>query len=86
MDFDAGWLEAETPSAHACYFAPLLRWPALYGGADGWFDLHHWPRLLAFARRFEGRPAAIRAALAEGLGPLPFSAPTPCSPPEGSAK
>ena len=79
MDFDAGWLEAETRSAHAGYFAPLLRWPALYGGADGWFDLHHWPRLLAFARRFKGRPAAIRAALSEGLGPCRFPPPHPAA-------
>ena len=82
---DAPWLDAETSSAHACYLAALLRWPALYGDADGWFDLLRWPRLLAFAKRTEQRPAAITAARAEGLGPQPFSAPVDCIPPEGSA-
>lgn len=82
---DAPWLDADTPSAPGCYLAALLRWPALYGDADGWFDLHRWPRLLAFAKRTEQRPAAITAARAEGLGPQPFSAPVDCQPPEGSA-
>lgn len=81
---DAPWLDADGPSAHACYLAALLRWPGLYGEADGWFDLTHWPRLLAFAQRFQARPAAITAADAEGLGPNPFTAPVDCTPPEGS--
>ncbi|WP_439155070.1 glutathione S-transferase family protein [Yoonia sp.] len=81
----ANWLDAVTPTAQACYLAPLLRWPALYGGPTDWFDLARWPRLSHFARRFEARPAARRAALAEGLGRTPFSAPTPCNPSEGSA-
>lgn len=81
----ADWLDADAASAQACYLAPLLRWPALYGGPTDWFDLARWPRLSHFARRFEARPAAQRAALAEGLGPTPFSAPAPCNPPQGSA-
>lgn len=82
---DAPWLDADSPSAMGCYLAALLRWPALYGDSDGWFDLTHWPRLYAFASRFERRPAAIAAARAEGLGSTPFSAPVDCIPPEGSA-
>ena len=92
---DAPWLDADAPSAQACYLVALLRWPGLYGDANGWFDLSHWPRLHAFAARFERRPAAITAAHAEGLGPHPFTAPVctaaralqpvHCSPPEGSA-
>lgn len=82
---DAPWLDAEAPSIHACYLAPMLRWPAIYGGRTDWYDLGRWPRLLAFAQRFENRPAAIAAALAEGLGPCPFSAPVHPTPPEGSA-
>ena len=82
---DAAWLDAEAASAPGCYLAALLRWPGLYGDADGWFDIARWPRLLAFATRTEQRPAAITAALAEGLGPTPFSAPVDCAPPEGSA-
>lgn len=80
----APWLDAPGPSAQACYLAPMLRWLALYGGDTEWYDLQRWPRLLAFARRAEARPAAKRAAKAEGLGPTPFSAPHPCQPPEGS--
>ena len=79
------WLDHDAPSAHACYLGPMLRWAALYGGGPAWFDLTRWPRLMAFAERTERRAAVMRAALAEGLGPTPFSRPHPCNPPEGSA-
>lgn len=82
---NALWLDADDPTMLACYLGPLLRWPALYGGPTGWYDLARWPRLLAFARRFEDRPAAKRTAAREGLGDHPFSVPVPCHPPEGSA-
>lgn len=82
---DADWLDSDAPSIHGCYLAPMLRWPALYGGSPERYDLARWPRLLAFARRAESRPAAIAAARAEGLGPAPFSAPQCPNPPEGSA-
>ncbi len=81
----ADWIDADGASAQGCYLGPLLRWFALYGGATDWFALQRWPRLLAFAQRAELRPAARKAASAEGLGPSPFSAPIPCHPPEGSA-
>ncbi|MDP5362734.1 MAG: glutathione S-transferase family protein [Paracoccaceae bacterium] len=80
----AQWLDDDAPSAQGCYLAPMLRWAALYGGGLEWFDLARWPRLLAFAQRAETRAAAVRVAKAEGLGPLPFSAPIPCNPPQGS--
>ncbi|MCF7697918.1 glutathione S-transferase family protein [Loktanella sp. M215] len=70
---------------HMCYLAPLLRWPALYGGPTDWYDLRHWPRLHRFAQVFEESAPALRAARAEGLGPTPFSAPVLPDPPEGSA-
>jgi glutathione S-transferase len=82
---DAPWIDDPAPGVLACYLAPLLRWPALYGGDTAWYDLPRWPRLHAFAARFETTPAAIAAARAEGLGPTPFSAPHPPQPPEGSA-
>ena len=78
-----GWLRS--PSIHACYLAPLLRWPALYGGDPAWYDLRKWPSLLAFARTYETTAPALKAAKAEGLGPTPFSAPTMPDPPQGSA-
>ena len=79
------WLESDMPSIHACYLAPMLRWAALYGGGDAWFDLKDWPRLHAFALKFETRDSVHQAIVAEGLGETPFSNPSPCTPPEGSA-
>ncbi len=79
------WLDDDTPSAHGCYLAPMLRWSALYGGGADWFDLSRWPRLMDFTKRFEARDVAKRIAVAEGLGATPFSAPSPCHPPEGTA-
>ncbi len=81
----AAWIDADAPSVQGCYLAPMLRWLALYGGPTDWFVLDRWPRLQAFAKRIEQRNAARRSATAEGLGPTPFSNPTPCHPPEGSA-
>ncbi len=82
---NADWLDTDAASAQGCYLAPLLRWFALYGGSTAWFDLRRWPRLHGFAGRMEQRDSACRAAIAEGLGLTPFSAPQPCQPPEGSA-
>lgn len=69
------------------YLSVLLRWPALYPMAEdrSWFDLDRWPNLHVLARRIEARESAQAAALAEGLGPTPFSNPHPATPPEGSA-
>lgn len=70
---------------HSCYLAPMLRWPAIYGGRTTWYDLARWPRLHRFAQQFEETAPVRRAALAEGLGATPFSAPALPHPPEGSA-
>ncbi|MCB1338517.1 MAG: glutathione S-transferase family protein [Maritimibacter sp.] len=80
------WFGANIPGPLDVYVAALLRWCALYpvGGTD-WFSLGGRPHLAALARRVEARPAALRAAAAEGLGPTPFSAPRYADPPEGSA-
>lgn len=79
------WLDARQPSMHACYLGPMLRWAALYGGGADWFDLTQWPSLYAFAERYEQQDTVKRVASAEGLGTTPFSSPSPCNPPEGSA-
>jgi glutathione S-transferase len=64
----------------------MLRWLALYPAGDtGWFVLARWPGLRDIARAMETRPSALAAAMAEGLGPLPFSRPVLPTPPEGSA-
>ena len=78
------WLDEDAPSILACYFAPLIRWPALYGGAVSLISKEAYPRISAFAKRFEVRPALLSAAHAEGLGPTPISNPQPANPPEGT--
>lgn len=80
-----GWLGGEAPSVLDVYVAVLMRWAILYAPGGAWFDPASVPRLAAMARRLEGRPSVQRAALAEGLGTQPFSAPQTCQPPEGSA-
>ncbi len=79
------WLEATTPTAHGVYLAPMLRWAQIYAGPPGWMSLSATPRLAAFAARAEEWPATARAIVAEGLGPMPFTAPSPANPPEGTA-
>lgn len=80
------WFCAPAPSVLDIYLCVMLRWMALYpAGETGWFRLAAWPRLAALAARLETRPAVARAQAAEGLGPTPFSAPRPPTPPEGSA-
>lgn len=85
---DIAEANAEEITAHtalSCYLAPILRWLVLYGGRPGWLALDNWAQLQALTQTFEATPLAQRAALAEGLGPKPFSQPAPPNPPEGSA-
>lgn len=85
LEAHAEWLDHRAPSALGCYLAPMIRWAALYGEKQDWFDLSKYPRLRAFAVWFESRPAAHEASRAEGLGETIFSAPDLPNPPEGSA-
>jgi glutathione S-transferase len=74
------------PSVLAPYVCTLMRWSVLYPrGQERWFQLARYPALTALATALENRPAAQRAAVAEGLGPRPFTAPVYACPPEGSA-
>lgn len=74
------------PSALAFYAVTLCRWATLYPvGGTGWYDAQAWPALRALAAAAEQRPATRAAALAEGLGPRPFTAPALPDPPDGSA-
>ncbi|MFX0540956.1 glutathione S-transferase family protein [Roseovarius sp. S4756] len=76
----------DAPSMIDLYLAPLLRWCALYPVGDtAWFARAALPRLMRICREVEVRPAARRAAKAEGMGDAPFSAPALPDPPEGSA-
>lgn len=80
------WFRPEMPSVLTYYLACLLRWLALYPAATtGWFDLSAHPALHAIAAAMQTRPAAVQAALAEGLGAAIFTQPTYPNPPEGSA-
>jgi glutathione S-transferase len=77
---------AEGPTVLGIYLVTLCRWLQIYPeGEAAWFQLAAYPEIYALAREFEVRPAILRAALAEGLGPSPLSAATLAQPPEGSA-
>lgn len=81
-----GWCRPEGPSVLTFYLSTLIRWLALYPtDTAGWFDLAAFPALQAIAAAMETRPAAARAALAEGLGDTIFTRPAYAAPPEGSA-
>lgn len=70
------WFRADTPSLLTYYTCCILRWMRYFPGQDAqWFRLAHFPRLDHIATGMESRPAAIRAAEAEGLGPTLFTAP-----------
>lgn len=80
------WCHPGAASVLAYYLATLFRWLALYPeGATDWFDPSAYPALRALAAAMETRPAALRAAIAEGLGHTIFTRPTYAAPPEGSA-
>lgn len=70
----------------APYLCALMRWSVLYPmNQRQWFDLAAYPNLSAMAEAMEAAPQTARVALAEGLGPHPFTAPEYAQPPEGSA-
>ncbi|EAQ24269.1 glutathione S-transferase family protein [Roseovarius sp. 217] len=80
------WFSTDCPSVLDYYLACLMRWRALYPeGLCSGYDANAWPRLTRLLEHLETRPATQRAALAEGLGAQPFTAPDYCNPPEGSA-
>ena len=82
----AWWLSGRRPSALTYYLCPMLRWMALYPqGETDWFDLSHWTTLHHIAKTMDTDPAAQSCAIAEGLGPTPFSNPILPTPPEGHA-
>ncbi|MFU8883459.1 MAG: glutathione S-transferase family protein [Rhodobacterales bacterium] len=80
------WLNADSPSVLDLYLVACLRWIALYPHETaGWWCRATAPHLAALCARIEARPAAIRGATAEGLGPRPFTAPDYPEPPKESA-
>lgn len=80
------WFRPEDPSVLTYYVACLQRWIRLYPkDRKGWLDLGRFPGLSAIAAAMQARPAAHRAALAEGHRPGIFTQPDYADPPEGSA-
>lgn len=77
----------QPPIALELYLIPMLRWLALYPAASdrSWFRIHDYQALFVAAKELESRASVQAASLAEGLGPRPFTSPTPPNPPEGSA-
>ncbi len=77
----------DAPSMLELYLAPMLRWCALYpAGYDrSWFQLDQYSALYHMAARLEMRHSTFVAQAAEGLGPMPFTAPQAPNPPEGTA-
>ena len=70
------WLSAAEPGVLGHYIGVILRWamivpedPALR------FDLRPFPALGAVLAAHEARPAALRVAIADDLGPTPFTNP-----------
>jgi glutathione S-transferase len=81
-----GWFSPEQPSVLTFYVTCLMRWISLYPtDSKGWITTGTFPALHQIALATETRPAALRAAGAEGLGQTIFSAPDYADPPEGSA-
>lgn len=70
------WLAAEAPGVMGHYIGILLRWAAMLPEDPALrFDLRPYPALAAVLAAHEARPAALRVAAADGLGPSPFTAP-----------
>lgn len=79
------WL-FDPPAPVGVYTAALCRWAQLYpAGKADWYRAADYPALSALCAALDQRPATRRAAIAEGLGDRPFSAPEHPRPPEGSA-
>lgn len=71
-----GWLSPGQPSILGYYLGVLVRWLSSYGpGHPSYFRAADFPALNRVLAAHEARPAALRAAEAEGLGPTIFTAP-----------
>ena len=69
------WLSAEHPGVLGYYIGILVRWLILLPPAPYGIDLADFPNLRAVLAAHETRPAALRVAKADGLGPTPFTNP-----------
>jgi glutathione S-transferase len=69
------WLSAEHPGVLGYYIGILVRWLILLPPPPYGIDLADFPNLRAVLAAHEARPAALRVAKADGLGPTPFTNP-----------
>lgn len=80
-----GYLRADVPSVLGYYVMCLCRWITLYpADREGWLQLSDFPALHDLGLGLQARPAALRVAAAEGLGPEIFTRPRYANPPEGA--
>jgi glutathione S-transferase len=71
-----GWCSPAAPSLLGYYLGMLLRWSQFYGPDNpGRVALSDYPALRRLGAALEARPAALRVAEAEGLGPTIFTQP-----------
>lgn len=70
------WLSIAQPSVLTCYLGMLVRWSVGFPAyPEHAIDLDATPALKAVLAAAETRPASLRVALAEGLGPTIFTNP-----------
>jgi len=69
------WLSPDHPGVLGYYIGILVRWLILLPPPPYGIDLAGFPNLRAVLAAHEARPAALRVALADGLGPTPFTNP-----------
>ncbi len=69
------WLSGDQPGVLGYYIGVLVRWLILLPPAPYALDLADFPNLRAVLAAHESRPAALRVADADGLGPTPFTNP-----------
>ena len=69
------WLSADHPGVLGYYIGILVRWLLLLPPAPSGIDLADFPALKAVLAAHEARPAALRVAASDGLGPTPFTNP-----------
>jgi glutathione S-transferase len=69
------WLSAEHPGVLGYYIGVLVRWLILLPPAPYGVRIDDFPHLRAVLAAHEIRPAALRVAASDGLGPTPFTNP-----------
>lgn len=69
------WLSSDHPGVLGYYIGVLVRWLILLPPAPYGIRIDDFPHLKAVLSAHEARPAALRVAASDGLGPTPFTNP-----------